>query len=104
MYEIIANPEDYRIGALKEGLGYKLVPFPDDERKRWAEEIELFAIKLDGLSDKTKQLQKLFISEATIMVSPASLKTFKIQLFKINDALDIALYLAKKIELGIVEK
>jgi hypothetical protein len=104
MYEIIANPEDYRIGALKEGLGYKQVPFPDDERKRWAEEIGLFALKLDGLSDKTKQLQKLFISEETIMVSPASLKTFKVQLFKINDALEIALDLANNIESGIVEK
>jgi hypothetical protein len=104
MYEIIANPEDYRIGAIKEGLGYNQVPFPKDERKRWAEEIGVFALKLDGLSDKTKQLQKLFTSEETIMVTPASLKTFKVQLFKINDALDIALDLAKKIESGIVEK
>ncbi len=104
MYEIISNPEHYRIGALKEGLGYKQVPFPDVERKRWAEEIGLFALKLDGLSDNTKQLQKLFIGEETIMVSPASLKTFKVQWFKVNDALDIALDLAKKIESGIVEK
>jgi hypothetical protein len=104
MYEIIANPEDYRIGALKEGLGYKQVAFPDDERKRWAEEIGIFAVRLDGLSDKAKQLQKLFISEETIMVSPASLKTFKVQLYKINDALDIALDLAGKIESEIVKK
>ena len=104
MYEIIANPEDYRIEALKEGLGYKQVPFPDDERKKWAEEIKLFALKLDGFSDKTKRLQELFTSEETIMVTPASLKTFKVQLFKVNDALDMALDLAQKIESGIVEK
>ena len=39
MYEIIANPEDYAIGALEEGFGHGQIPFPDDKRKRWAEEI-----------------------------------------------------------------
>ena len=104
MYEIIANPEDYKIGALKEGLGYNTVPFPDDERKRWAQEIENFAVNLDGLADKTKELQELFNSEETIMATPMSLKTFKVQLFKINDALNIALDLAQKIEAEIVKK
>lgn len=104
MYEIIANPEDYKIGALKEGLGYNTVPFPDDERKRWAQEIENFAVNLDGLADKTKELQELFNSEETIMATPISLKTFKVQLFKINDALNLAFDLAQKIESEIVKK
>ena len=104
MYEIIANPEDYKIGALKEGLGYKPIAFPSDERKRWSEEIGTFAVKLDRLSGKAKELQQLFISEEAIMATPASLKTFKVQLFKINDALNIALDLAKTIEAEIVKK
>jgi hypothetical protein len=104
MYEIIANPKDYKIGALKEGLGYKTIPFPDDERKRWALEIENFAENLNGLSDKAKELQELFSSEETIMATPVSLKTFKVQLFKINDALNIAFDLAQKIEAEIVIK
>jgi len=54
MFEIIANPDDYKIGALREGLGYKQIAFPDDERKKWGKEIGTFAVKLDGLSEKKK--------------------------------------------------
>ncbi len=104
MYEIIANPNDYKIGALREGLGYIPIDFPDDKRKKWAEEIGTFAEKLDGLSVKAKDLQKLLDSEETIMATPVSIKTFKIQLFKINDALNTALDLAKKIDAEIVKK
>ncbi|MBW2222253.1 MAG: hypothetical protein JRF22_06950 [Deltaproteobacteria bacterium] len=50
MYEILANPENYQIGALKEGLGYKKIRFPDQERKAWAEEIGTFTEKLDGFA------------------------------------------------------
>ena len=104
MYEIIANPEDYRIGALKEGLGYKKISFPDEDRKKWAEEIGVFVEKLEGFSEKAKELQRVFIGEETIMATPASLKTLKIQLFKINDALNTAIDLAGKVEKEIVKK
>ena len=104
MYEIIANPEDYRIGALKEGLGYKPISFPDKDRKKWAEEIGAFVEKLEGFSEKAKELQQVFIGEETIMATPASLKTLKIQLFKINDALNTAIDLAGKVEKEIVKK
>jgi hypothetical protein len=104
MYEIIADPYDYAIGALEEGFGHGQIPFPDDKRKKWAEEIGAFAQKLDGLSVKAKNLQKLLFSESTIIATPASLKTFKVQLFKINDALNIAFNLAQKLEDDIVKK
>jgi hypothetical protein len=104
MYEIIADPDDYAIGAIEEGFGHGQIPFPDNERKKWAEEIGAFARKLDGLSDKAKNLQKLFFSESDIMATPASLKTFKIQLFKINDALNTAFDLAEKLEADIIKK
>ena len=104
MYEILANPENYRIGALKEGLGYKQIPFPDKDRKKWAEEIGVFVETLEGFSEKAKELQNLFISEESIVATPASLKTLKIQLFKINDALSTALDLANKVEKEFVKK
>ena len=104
MYEIIANPGDYAIGALEGGFGHGQIPFPDNKRKKWAEEIGVFAQKLDGLSDKAKNLQKLLFSESAIMATPASLKTFKVQLFKINDALNTAFNLAQKLEADIVKK
>lgn len=104
MYEIIADPGDYAIGALEERFGHGQIPFPDNKRKKWAEEIGTFAQKLDGLSDKAKNLQKLLFSESAIMATPASLRTFKIQLFKINDALNTALDLANKLEAEIVKK
>ena len=104
MFEIIADPADYAIGALEEGFGHGQIPFPDNKRKKWAEEIGAFAQKLDGLSDKAKNLQQLLFSETAIMATPASLKTFKVQLFKINDALNAALNLAQKLEAGIIKK
>ena len=104
MYEIIANPEDYRIGALKEGLGHGEIVFPDDDRKKWAEEIGIFASKLDEFSGKAKELQNLLMGRETIMTTPASLRTLKAQLFKINDALNIAFNLANKIDAEIIKK
>ena len=68
MYEIIANPDEYTIGALEEGFGHRQISFPDDKRKRWAEEIGTFAQKLDGLSDKAKGLQELLISESAMQI------------------------------------
>jgi hypothetical protein len=104
MYEIIAAPDDYAIGALEEGFGHRQIVFPDDKRKKWADEIDVFAQKLDDLSEKAKGLQKILMSDAGITATPASLKTFKIQLFKINDALGIAFNLAEKLESEIIKK
>ncbi|UCD89465.1 MAG: hypothetical protein JSW04_13770 [Desulfobacterales bacterium] len=104
MYEIVANPENYEIGALKEGLGYNKILFPDHERKAWAGEIGTFTEKLVGLSEKAKELQQLLMGEDKIVATPASLKTLKIQLFKINDALVTALDLAGTVEKEIVKK
>ena len=104
MYEIVANPEHYQIGALREGLGYSKVPFPDEERKTWAEEIGTFTQKIDGLSHKAKELQQLLTSDEKIVATPAALKTLKIKLFKINDALITALDLANKVEKEFVKK
>jgi hypothetical protein len=104
MYEIIAAPGDYAIGALEEGFGHRQIFFPDDKRKKWADEIGVFAQKLDALSEKAKGLQKILLSDADISATPASLKTFKVQLFKINDALNIAFILAEKLESEIIKK
>ncbi|MBU0985619.1 MAG: hypothetical protein KKH68_00060 [Proteobacteria bacterium] len=104
MYEIIANPEDYHIEALVEGMGYKPIAFPEQERRKWAEEIENFAEKLNVLAAKAEYLQKLFKSEEKIMATPASLKTFKVQLFKINAAFETALGLANKLESELIQK
>ena len=104
MYEIVASPENYRIGALKEGLGYNKILFPDDERQIWAEEIDTFTNKLDGLSDRAKQLRQLLTSEEKIVATPASLKRLKIQLFKINNALIMALDLADEVEKEFIKK
>ena len=104
MYEIIANPSDYDIEALVEGMGYKPVAFPDDERQKWAAEIVIFAKGLHELAEKAKYLQDLFNSEETILATPASMKTFKLQLFKINDVVKAAHDLAHKLESEIIEK
>ena len=104
MYEIIAGPGDYAIGALEEGFGHQKIFFPDDKRKKWAEEVSVFVRKLDDLSEKAKGLQNLLMSDAEIAATPASLKTFKVQLFKINDALNIAFNLAETLETEIIKK
>lgn len=104
MYEIIANPEDYQIEALVEGMGYKTIPFPDEERWKWAQEIGTFAEKLNGLAERAVYLEQIFKGEEKIMTTPAALKTFKVQLFRINDALKVALDLADKLETDIIQK
>jgi len=104
MFEIIADPKEYAIGALEEEFGHGKISFSDNERKLWAEEIYDFASKLDELSDKAKRLQELLNSDTAIVAAPASLKTFKVQLFKINDALIKAFNLAEKLETDIVKK
>jgi hypothetical protein len=104
MYEIIAEPEEYGIEALVNGLTEKSVFFETDERKKWAGEVSMFADRLDGLSEKARDLEKLLNSQAAIKATPASLKTLKIQLFNINDALTSSLDLADRLESEIIEK
>ncbi len=104
MYEINLDPKDYGIEALMEGMGNSPVAFIEEDRQKWAREIGAFAVKLDELSGKAKSLQTLFSSGNTINATPASLKTFKIQMFNINDALSSSLELAAKIDSQIVQK
>jgi len=104
MWEIIADAKEYGIEVLEEGLGNNKKAFEDQERTIWAEEIGTFAIKMSSLAEKAKQLQQLLISGDQIVGTPASLKTLKVQMFKINDAMTTALEVAQKIENEIIKK
>ena len=104
MWEIIADPRDYGIDALEEGIHRNQVSFSKAERIKWAREISTFAGKVCNLSDRARKLQDLLISEDQIIATEGSLKALKIQLFKMNDALNSALELADKIEDQLIEK
>jgi len=104
MWEIIADAKEYGIEVLEEGINNRQEAFEDQDRTRWAEEIGTFAIKMSGLAEKAKQLQQLLISGDQIVATPSSLKTLKVQLFKINDAMTTTLELAQKIESQIIKK
>jgi hypothetical protein len=104
MYEIIADAEDYGIDILEEGMGNNRVVFPEEERKKWAEEIGAFASNLNGLAERAAGLQNLLAGKEKIVATPASLKTLKVMLFKVNDAMNAALNLAGQIETQIVKK
>ncbi len=104
MYEINLDPKDYGIEALMEGMENATVAFKEEDRQKWAHEIGSFAGRLDALSDRAKSLQTLFSSGSAIKATQASLKTFKIQMFNINDALSSSLELADKIDSQIVQK
>jgi hypothetical protein len=101
-YEIIANPEEYGIEALVEGFGGNPIEFPAGERRKWANEIGTFAQRLQDLSSKAQTLQQWLQGQHAIKATPASLKTLKIQLFKVNDALDNAMGIVGKLESDIV--
>ena len=104
MWEIIADPKDYGIDVLEEGMGNNKVVFPQGERKKWAEEIGVFAKKLTEFSDRSYGLQTLLSGSEEIVATPASLKTLKIMLFKINDAMNVALDIASQLDRQIVKK
>jgi len=104
MYEIIANPENYQIDHLINGTGNGNIEISKDERDKWAGEIVNFSEKLTEFAKKSKGFAKLFASQEKISATPASLKTLKIQLFIINDALTTAIEIADKLESDIVEK
>ena len=104
MYEIIANPEDYQIDHLINGTGNANIEISKEERDTWAGEIVNFSEKLTEFAKKSKALATLLAGPEKISATPASLKTLKIQLFTINDALTTAIDIADKLELDIVKK
>lgn len=104
MYEIIATPEEYQIDDLIQGTGNAPISFSGKERKKWAAEIDAFSQKLVQFTEKSQELSGLFKGDASITATPASLKTLKIQLFIINDSLNTALEISKKLEADIVPK
>lgn len=104
MYEIIADPEDYQIDHLINGTGNANGEIPQDERNKWAGEIMNFSEKLEEFAKKSKELASVFSGQEKISATPASLKTLKIQLFMINDALTSAMDIAGKLESDIIRK
>ena len=104
MYEIIANPEQYQIDHLINGTGNANIEITKEERNKWAAEIVTFSEKLTELAKKSSTLAELLSSTERISTTPASLKTLKIQLFIINDALNAAIEIADKLESDIVKK
>ncbi|HSL61012.1 MAG: hypothetical protein ACNA7H_01510 [Desulfotignum sp.] len=104
MYEIIANPEDYQIDHLINGTENANIELTQDERNKWSGEIVNFSEKLTEFAKKSEELARLLSSDEKISATPASLKTLKIQLFAINDALNSALAIADKLETDIVRK
>lgn len=104
MYEIIANPEDYKLDDLIKGTGNAQIEFSEVEREKWASEINDFSKKLVAFSEKSKELAKVLSGSEPITATPASLKTLKIQLFTINDALNTAMKIANQLESDIIIK
>ncbi len=104
MYEIIANPDDYQIDHLINGTGNANMEISKDERDKWAGEIVNFSERLTQFAKKSQALAKVLSGSESISATPASLKTLKIQLFTINDALTSALEIADKLETDIVKK
>ncbi len=104
MYEIIADPEEYQIDHLINGTGNANIEISKEERDNWAGEIVNFSEKLSEFAKKSKELATLLSGPEKISATPASLKTLKIQLFMINDALATALEIADKLETDIVKK
>lgn len=104
MYEIIANPEDYQIDHLINGTGNANIEVSKEERDKWAGEIINFSEKLTEFANKSRELGNLLSSTEKISTTPASLKTLKIQLFMINDAMTNAIEIADKLESDIIKK
>ncbi len=105
MWEIIADPEDYGIEVLEDGINNNnMIEFAEDNRKVWVEEIGVFATRLNGLAERAIIMRDLLAGQDPIVATPASLKTLKVILFKINDALNTAIELAEKLETQIVKK
>lgn len=103
MYEIIANPQEYQIDRLINGTDNANVELTKDERDKWSEEIVQFSERLSGFAQKADLFSSLLASEEKIAATPASLKTLKIQLFMINDALNSALGIADTMESDMIK-
>ena len=104
MYEIIANPEEYQIDHLINGTGNANIEISKEERNKWAGEIINFTERLTEFAKKSEALANVLSGSDSISATPASLKTLKIQLFTINDALSSALEIADKLETDIIKK
>jgi len=104
MYEIIADPEEYQIDHLINGTGNANIEISKEERNKWAGEIVNFSERLTEFAKKSEQLAKLLSGNEKISATPASLKTLKIQLFTINDALTKAIEISDKLESDIIKK
>jgi len=104
MYEIIANPEDYQIDHLINGTGNANMEISKEERDKWAAEIVNFSERLTSFAQKSQALAKVLAGSDSISATPAALKTLKIQLFTINDALSSAMKIAEKLEADIIKK
>ncbi|MEA1967722.1 MAG: hypothetical protein U9N77_05845 [Thermodesulfobacteriota bacterium] len=104
MYEIIANPKEYNLDSLIKGTGNAQIEFSSEEREKWANEINDFSQRIVKFAERSQELAKLFSGSEQIKTTPASLKTLKIQLFIINDALNKAMEISTKLESDIVSK
>ena len=94
----------YQIDHLINGTGNANINITQEERDKWAGEIANFSEKLTEFAKKSKSLSELLSGSEKISTTPASLKTLKIQLFLINDALSSAIEIADKLETDIVKK
>jgi len=103
MYEIIATPQEYQIDHLINGTDNANIDLTREERDKWAEQIVQFSERLAGFAQKTDLFSSLLASEEKISATPASLKTLKIQLFMINDALNSALEIADIMESDMIK-
>lgn len=56
MYEIIANPEDYQIDDLINGTGNSNTEISQDDRNKWASEINNFCDKTTEFTQKAREL------------------------------------------------
>jgi hypothetical protein len=74
-----------------------------EERDKWAKQIVQFSDRLSGFAQKADMFSSLLASEEKIAATPASLKTLKIQLFMINDALNSALGIADMMENDMIK-
>lgn len=104
MYEIIADPKDYQIDQLINGTDNANVEMSGDERHKWAQEVSNFSNRLNVFSKKAANIAEVLSGEEKISATTRSLKTFKIQLFKINDAMHQAQDLADRLEADLIKK
>ncbi len=104
MYEIIADPQDYQIDHLINGTDNANIELSREERDKWAREIVNFSERLTAFADKSSSIAALLSGTEKISATAASLKTLKIQLFRINDSLTQALEISDRLEADIVKK